>query len=75
MMKKEKESEERSKIEMKEAKNTILKLTKERDEAEAELIAVKIKLSSITNELECVEEKLLLNIQLAQSEIEKYKRM
>ena len=74
MMEKEKESEERSKIEMKEAKNTILKLTKERDEAEAELIAVKIKLSSITNELERVEEKLLINVQLAQSEIEEYKR-
>lgn len=66
---------ERSELttELKEAMQEIWKLTKERDEAKSKLMATVIELSSVKSELEYKEEKLLLNIQLAQSEIEEYK--
>lgn len=58
---------------MKEAEGEIKKLTKEREEAESKLMAVKMKLLSVSNQLDHKEEQLYLSVQQAQKDITEYK--
>lgn len=58
---------------MKEAKDEIKKLTKDRAEAESKLVAVKMKSLAVLNQLDRKEEQLYLSVQWAQKEISEYK--